>query len=153
MHNFRQLEIWKEGMELAKNVYEITHNFPEKELFGLTAQLRRCAVSIPSNIAEGSGRDSNKNFIYFLSIAKASSHELLTQLLLAKEFNYISDENLFLVLNKIEILQKKFTASNKSSNNSHNPNKIQNPKSHVPNPKSPTQTSPSSSQKILFPYD
>ncbi len=82
MHNYKELEIWKEGLELAKLVYEITQDFPKEEIYGLTSQLRRCVIYISSNIAEGSGRDSTKDFNHFIAITTGSSFELETQLIL-----------------------------------------------------------------------
>ena len=107
MHNYRELEIWNEGIELAKIIYQMVKEFPKDEIYGLTSQIKRCAISIPSNIAEGSGRDTNKDFNHFLAIATGSSYELETQLILAKELGFISEEKLSPVLKKIDVLQKK----------------------------------------------
>lgn len=84
-HNFRDLEIWKDSFSIVKIVYNICSKLPDDEKFGLKSQVQRCAVSIPSNIAEGSGRTSDKEFLYFLNIAISSSYELETQLLLIQE--------------------------------------------------------------------
>ncbi len=89
MHNFRELEIWKRSLELAKAIYQCTNSFPSSEAFGLASQIKRSAVSIPSNIAEGSSRSSNKDFNRFLQIALGSAFELETQLILAAEFKFI----------------------------------------------------------------
>lgn len=91
-HNFRKLEIWRLSMELVKQVYALSKNLPESEKFGLISQVQRCAISIPSNIAEGSGRTSNKEFNHFLKIAISSSYELETQLILANELYSIEIE-------------------------------------------------------------
>lgn len=80
-------------MELAKMVYQITANFPKEELFGLVSQMRRCAVSIPSNIAEGYGRGTNAELIHFLYVSLGSSNELDTQLELSRRFAYVSDDD------------------------------------------------------------
>ncbi len=93
IHNFRELKIWQKSIELTKLVYQILNEFPADEKYGLKSQIRRCAISIPSNIAEGSGRVGDKEFQHFLSIANGSAFELETQLYLAKEFNYITEEN------------------------------------------------------------
>ncbi|HAF70545.1 TPA: four helix bundle protein [Candidatus Acetothermia bacterium] len=85
MKSHRDLDVWKEAMELVKTVYQLTSSFPQSELYGLTAQLRRAAVSVPSNIAEGAARDSKREFVQFLHIALGSLAELETQTLLAKE--------------------------------------------------------------------
>ncbi len=89
-HNYKELKVWQKGMDLAELVYKITAAFPEEEKYGLTSQLRRCAVSIPSNISEGAGRGSNKEFKRFLEIALGSSNELDTQLILALKLNFIT---------------------------------------------------------------
>ncbi|HIP33124.1 MAG TPA: four helix bundle protein [Crocinitomicaceae bacterium] len=84
-HNFRQLTIWKESMVLVKMVYRLTNQLPDKEKFGLVSQINRCAVSVPSNIAEGSGRTTEKDFLRFLTISISSSYELETQLLIIED--------------------------------------------------------------------
>lgn len=84
-HNFRDLGIWKDSFSIVKEVYELCQKLPDDEKFGLKSQIQRCAVSIPSNIAEGSGRTSDKEFLHFLNIAISSSYELETQLLLCNE--------------------------------------------------------------------
>jgi four helix bundle protein len=78
-------------MALVKSVYAVTTDFPKHEIFGLVSQMRRAAVSVPSNIAEGAGRSSKKEFLQFLSIARGSLNELDTQLLIAKDLGYLSD--------------------------------------------------------------
>ena len=86
--NHKDLEVWKQGIELAKAVYGLTQSFPASELYGLTSQMRRSAVSIPSNIAEGAGRSTDKEFVYFLHITLGSIAELETQYILSKELGY-----------------------------------------------------------------
>ena len=86
---YRNLTVWQRSMDLAEDLYDASAGFPSDERFGLTAQLRRCAVSIPSNIAEGYGRNSPKSFAYFLSVAMGSLKEAETQLLLAQRFGMI----------------------------------------------------------------
>ncbi len=81
-------------MELVCEVYEVTRNFPDTERYGLTSQMRRCALSVPSNIAEGWSRNSARSFISFLNIASGSMSELLTQLEIANRINYISEEKM-----------------------------------------------------------
>jgi four helix bundle protein len=83
------LEAWKEAMALVKGVYQITRTFPSDETFGLVSQMRRAAVSVPSNLAEGAARTSPKEFAQFLSVARGSLSELETQLLIAEEIEYI----------------------------------------------------------------
>lgn len=84
-------------MELAKKVYQLTANFPKEELFGLVSQMRRCAVSIPSNIAEGYGRGTNAELIHFLYISLGSSNELDTRLELSRRFAYVNDEDFIML--------------------------------------------------------
>ena len=102
-HNFRELKIWKEAMNIVKSVYILTSQLPADERFGLVSQINRCAVSIPSNIAEGSGRTSNKEFLHFLNISLSSSFELETQLILSNDLFNLQTEDLIL---KIHELQK-----------------------------------------------
>ena len=87
--NFRNLKIWQRGIELVKEVYKITKNFPKEEQYGLSSQMRRAAVSIPSNVAEGFRRRYNKEYKQFLNISLGSSAELETQIVIAKELEYI----------------------------------------------------------------
>ena len=105
MHNFRELKIWQEALEISKLTYKLTKSFPSSEIYGLTSQMNRAAVSIPSNIAEGAGRNGNKEFTQFLNIAIGSCFELETQIILAFEFAYIKKEELekfLLDINKLE---------------------------------------------------
>ncbi len=91
IHNFKELLVWQKAMDLVQFTYKLTELFPKEEKYGLTSQIQRCSVSIPSNIAEGSGRVSSKEFQHFISIALGSSFELETQVILAYKFNYISE--------------------------------------------------------------
>lgn len=93
----KNLRVWNESMQLVKKVYQLTAVFPKEELFGLVSQMRRCAVSIPSNIAEEYGRGTNAELIHFLHISLGSSNELDSQLELSRMFSYISDEDFILV--------------------------------------------------------
>lgn len=92
--SFRDLIIWQKGLDIAKEIYEISKSFPKEEIFGLTSQIRRSAVSISSNIAEGRGRSSKKDFINFLYIAQGSLFEVETQLILVKEIYKIDLKDL-----------------------------------------------------------
>jgi len=83
------LKVWQKAINLVTEIYVKTQNFPKEELYGLTSQIRRCAVSIPSNIAEGCGRKTNKDFANFLGISLGSAFELETQLTIAKNLNFI----------------------------------------------------------------
>ena len=91
-HNFKNLNIWKLSIRLANDIYSVTEMFPKTEDFGLKSQIRRCAVSIASNIAEGSSRSSNKDFSRFLEISMGSLFELQTQLIISKNRNFIEEE-------------------------------------------------------------
>lgn len=106
MHHFKNLKIWQRGRNLVKEIYEITSDFPESEKFGLTSQIRRCAVSIPSNIAEGSGRGSDSDFGNFLNYSIGSSFELETQLILANDLKLISDEKFENLIQEINEMQR-----------------------------------------------
>jgi four helix bundle protein len=106
MRDFRKLEIWRKAIELTKEIYVISDSFPEKEKFGLVSQIRRAAVSVPSNIAEGTSRRSHPDFIRLLEIALGSAFEVETQLILAKEIGYIEDCRFAKCLEELTILQK-----------------------------------------------
>jgi four helix bundle protein len=113
-HNFRKLTIWKDGIHIAKETYEMTRIFPKEERYGLTSQIQRCAVSVPSNIAEGSARSSDKHFKQYLETALGSAFEWETQLIIAFEIKYISQETFNHLENKIQHIQNqiiKFTNS------------------------------------------
>ena len=98
--NHKELDVWKKSMDLVESVYEISKTFPDSEKFGLTSQIRRAAVSIPSNIAEGAGRKSDKEFIQFLHIALGSLNEVDTQYLIAVRLKYIkNNKELELLIN------------------------------------------------------
>lgn len=88
MRNFKELKIWQKGFQIAINSFRITESFPQQERFGLSSQINRAGVSIPSNIAEGSSRGSDKDYNRFIEISLGSSFELETQLLIAKEVKY-----------------------------------------------------------------
>ncbi|KRT15342.1 four helix bundle protein [Pedobacter ginsenosidimutans] len=106
MNNLKELKIWNKAIDLAVNVYKATSTFPNDERFGLISQSRRAAVSIPSNIAEGAGRNSTKEFNHFLGIANGSSYELQTQLVIANKLAILESEILDPLLTQIDELQK-----------------------------------------------
>ena len=106
MHKLTELKIWKKAMELTAEIYEATANFPTEEKYGLTSQIRRSAVSVSSNIAEGAGRNSSKEFCHFLGISNGSAYELQTQLMLANRLKLISDGVVQPLLSKIDEIQK-----------------------------------------------
>ena len=107
MHNFRKLDIWIDGVDLADSVYTLTESFPRQEIYGLSSQMQRAAVSTPSNIAEGSGKDSDADFARFLAISLASLYELETQLEIAYRRAYVSEENYYSMRTHVESLQKR----------------------------------------------
>jgi four helix bundle protein len=106
MHKVEELIIWKKAIELAKSVYLLASELPDEEKFGLISQIKRCSVSIPSNIAEGAGRNSQKEFRHFLSIANGSTYELQTQLILLVELNLITKEKVQPVIEVCIEIQK-----------------------------------------------
>ncbi|MBA5794016.1 four helix bundle protein [Flavobacterium sp. xlx-214] len=106
MQTHKDLEVWQRSMDLVTQVYLLTKDFPKEEIYGLTSQLRRCAISVPSNIAEGAARQSNKEFIQFLYISLGSLMELETQLIIAKNINFFSEISLNEHINAIEQIGK-----------------------------------------------
>lgn len=106
MHNFKELKIWKESLQLAFDMYNTTRQFPSEERFGLTSQINRNIVSIPSNIAEGTSRSSEKDFARFLEISLGSSFELETQLLIAENCGYISGKTCSDYIDRISSIQR-----------------------------------------------
>ncbi len=90
--HFRELQVWQRGMEIVQAVYEVSGGFPKTEIYGLTSQLRRAAVSVPSNIAEGHTRASTKEYLHHISMAQASLAEMETQLELAARLHYVAAE-------------------------------------------------------------
>lgn len=114
MHNLRKLEVWKKSRHFVKQIYELSCLFPKVEKFGLISQMRRCAISIPSNIAEGCERNSSKDLGRFINIAIGSSFELETQLHLAFDVNYLDNSNYNLILNRINEIQKMLIGLNRS---------------------------------------
>jgi four helix bundle protein len=114
MHNYKELKVWQKGRELVKFIYELTSSFPKEELYSLTSQIRRAVISIPSNIAEGSGHFSDRQFNRFLEIAYASTCELDTQIILSYDLNFISENSLKESSSKIDEIQKMITGLIKS---------------------------------------
>ncbi|WP_310481953.1 four helix bundle protein [Chamaesiphon sp. VAR_48_metabat_403] len=96
--SFRELRVWQLGMDLAERIYILTDSFPKSETYGITSQIRRSAVSIPSNLAEGHGRNSTKEFLQFIAISFGSICELETQILLSYRLKYINKDDLETVL-------------------------------------------------------
>ncbi len=106
MHNFEKLLFWQKSIELAKEVYIICAELPRDEKFGLVSQIKRSSVSIPSNIAEGAGRNNDREFYHFLGIANASSFELQTQLILTRELNLLNTEKVNGLISSINEIQR-----------------------------------------------
>ncbi|WP_291783858.1 four helix bundle protein [Cecembia sp.] len=106
MNNYKELDVWKRSIKLAVSIYQHTSTFPMEEKFGLISQLRRCVVSVPSNIAEGSGRKTNKEFSQFLSIAYGSLCELDTQITISIELGFLKKSELEEIEKEIGELQK-----------------------------------------------
>ena len=106
MHNFKKLEIWSKSMNIVTEIYQITNTFPSQERFGLISQMQRSAVSIPTNIAEGSAKTSNKDFARFLEMSIGSSFELETELIVSYNLKYIDLVIYNNLLSKISEIQK-----------------------------------------------
>lgn len=103
---YKNLDVWIETRKLTKLVYDLTKSYPKEEIFGLTNQMRRSSVSVPSNIAEGCGRNTAKETIHFLFIARGSLFELETQFYLSLDLKYINDKKLATILNQIILCKK-----------------------------------------------
>ncbi|MFV0267385.1 MAG: four helix bundle protein [Draconibacterium sp.] len=114
MKDFKNLKIWQKGINLVVDIYKTSQNFPSEELYGLTSQMRRSAVSIPSNIAEGSGRNSDKEFSRFLDISLGSSFELETQIIIAHKLSFINNEKFNELTHDVQEEQKMITGLQKS---------------------------------------
>jgi len=118
MRNFREFDVWKNGMAIVLEIYNITKILPAEERFNLVSQMQRSAISIPSNIAEGSGRNSEKDFKRFLEIAQGSAFELETQVELCARLNYVEQEDISRILeliHKEEKMINKFVSTIKRS--------------------------------------
>jgi four helix bundle protein len=113
MKNFKNLKVWQKGMGLVVTIYKATTQFPKEEIYGLTSQIKRSTVSIPSNIAEGSGHGSDKDFNRFLNIALGSSFELETQLILAKELEFLSEKDFSNISENLDEVQRMITGLQK----------------------------------------
>ena len=119
--HYKDLLVWQKGMGLARLVYDLTRNFPADERFGLTSQLRRAAVSVPSNIAEGQARHGTGEFLQFLSHAEGSLAEIETQLLLALDLGFCKQASVESPLNEIDQLQKMLVALRRSLSSPRSP--------------------------------
>jgi len=105
-HNFRNLEIWKRSRRFVSTIYKATSSLPESERYGLTSQIRRAAVSIPSNIAEGCGRDSNKELRQYLNISSGSLCEVETQLLLTSDLEFTQEKDVEIIISELIEIRK-----------------------------------------------
>lgn len=114
MHRHKELMVWKKSVELVKQVYIITQAYPDSENFGLKMQIRRSAVSIPSNIAEGAGKNSNPDFKRFISIASGSCNELETQLIISRDLNFIPEPEYTYILTELNEIQNMLFSLQKS---------------------------------------
>jgi len=106
MHNYKELFVWKRAIKLCSLIYKLTADFPNEERFGLISQMRRASVSVPSNIAEGGGRRTDKEFVHFLGIAHGSICELETQLYVSVELEFTDFDKIDFVTNEITEIQK-----------------------------------------------
>jgi four helix bundle protein len=110
VNGFRDLRVWQAGMDLVEHVYRVTREFPKHELYGLTGQMQRAAVSVPSNVAEGHAREHLREYLHHLSIAQASLAELQTQLEIAGRLAYLSPTELTSILGEATSLAKQLHA-------------------------------------------
>ncbi|MCR9084953.1 MAG: four helix bundle protein [Cyclobacteriaceae bacterium] len=105
MHRYKELKVWQKAIDLAVEVYRITEKLPAEERFGLISQINRCAISIPSNIAEGAGRNTNKDFNHFLGISLGSSFELDTQMIISNRLGYVNNADFEEIEKELEYIQ------------------------------------------------
>lgn len=110
MRNFRELKVWQDARILVKKIYLITKLLPDSEKFGLISQMNRCSVSITSNIAEGCGKYSNKDFVRFLQISLGSSYELESHLILCEDLGFIPLEQVSPIIKNTQLLQKRIAS-------------------------------------------
>lgn len=103
---YQDLEVWKQSKDLVRDIYQLTKKFPKEEQFGLVNQLRRAAVSIPSNIAEGCGRNHNKDSIQFFFIARGSLYEVETQIIISSDLDYLSNDEKVVIIERIQTCKK-----------------------------------------------
>ena len=113
MRPHRKLDVWRRAIDFVTKVYEITETFPESEKFGLVSQMRRAAVSIPSNIAEGAARKGTKEFQQFLSIAQGSASELETQIIISSQLGFLRTEE-SVILEELEEISRMLVGLSKS---------------------------------------
>lgn len=114
MNDFRELIVWQKSIDLVEKVYQITNSFPKEEVYSLTSQIKRSAISIPSNIAEGYGRRTTPDFIHFLHIARGSLYEIRTQLEISKRIKYINETELLSMIDNCKEIEKMLNSLIKS---------------------------------------
>jgi four helix bundle protein len=117
--SFQDLRVWQQAMTLAAATYKTTESFPKHELYGITSQIRRAAVSVASNVAEGKGHRSDREFLHFLYYARGSLFELETQILLAQQLQYISEEKTKELIGSVTVVARSFTGLINSLDESH----------------------------------
>jgi four helix bundle protein len=110
MKTYRELIVWQKAMELVTHIYKLSKSFPKEESFGLTSQMRRSAVYIPANVAEGYGRKSTQDYLRFLNIARSSTYELQTLLEIANNLNYITSDSFSNVFEKSKEIERMLSA-------------------------------------------
>ena len=106
IRTYRDLDIWKVGIQLVKDVYKLTEQFPKQEIYGLVSQMRRAVISLPSNVAEGFRRYHNKEYKQFLYVSLGSCAELETQVTIARELSYISEDKETVLLEKLDHISR-----------------------------------------------
>lgn len=106
MNNFRELVVWQKSIAFVVKIYEATREFPKEEKFNFVSQMQRAATSIPSNIAEGAGRDTNASFKHFLTVAIGSAHEVETQIIISKQLHYIDETGYEELMKELTGIQK-----------------------------------------------
>src|SRR5690554_5685136 len=114
MHRYKKLQVWQKSIDLAVEIYRITEKLPKQEQYGLISQINRAVISIPSNIAEGAGRNTNKEFINFLGYSLGSSFELDTQLVISHRLNYIDNPSFEKAIEQLDIIQNMLAKLKKS---------------------------------------
>lgn len=114
MNNYKELKVWQKAIDLSVKAYEITRSFPHSEIFGLTSQIQRAAVSIAANISEGAGRNSDKEFVHFLGISNGSAYELDTHLIVSNRIGYLSNQDYSEMTLQVEEIEKMLSALIKS---------------------------------------
>ncbi len=119
VRDHRELIVWQRAMDLVERIYEVTGGFPKAEMYGLTSQIRRAAVSIPSNIAEGNGRRTTGDYVHFLAIANGSLKELETQIEIATRLHFCNDQTLKSLLQRTAEIGRMLTGLRKSLQNKH----------------------------------